>query len=107
MIPMSAFDGLLKNLLNRDTNEHYEPLGALAAKDLAEWTDIQACVDRLVLDMKEVEARKELFWTRLRRSQNLNRESLRIEDGIVYGCVETPKERPRVPELPDLPEGVE
>jgi hypothetical protein len=87
-----------------------EPVGALSSKDLKEWDDILNTSRTLKAAATELEARKDLFWARLRTS-NLalrDRETISIENGIVMGSLDKKIEdhRPDVPTLPELPDGV-
>jgi hypothetical protein len=94
-----------------NTDDNMEPVGALSPKDLKEWNSIMDTSRNLKAAATELEARKDLFWARL-RTGNLSlrdRETISIEKGIVMGSVDKKIEDPvpEVPQLPELPEDAE
>ena len=95
---LRALFGMLRDMSNESMR--YEPLAVLSEEQQKEWRSINKMHEDSDLLEKESRARADLFWVGVRRAlgQDKNRESLKIEDGMVYGNV---KEEATPP--PDLP----
>jgi hypothetical protein len=63
--------------------------------------DILKNFTRLRMETEDQEARKTLFWNRLRRNSDLNRNHLKIEDGVLYGSIDKISGHPDLPKLPE------
>jgi len=81
-------------------DEGYEPLATLSPEQRTEWVEIERLRDESQFMASEAQARSQLFWLRLERllkSSGIDSESLKVDDGIVYG---------RTPKVPDVPDGL-
>lgn len=105
MMGMSEeFGEMLRSLMRRDNTE-YEAIAQLSADQKKEWDECIQMLEEGEMIISEAKARKDLLWARIRRSllPNDNREYLKIEDGILWGSKDQPKEmlKEQPPQLED------
>jgi len=85
--------------------QEMEPVGTLNQKDLKEWQELNERGMALEAEKRELTARRELFWARLRKANPSlrDRDSIQIEaPGIVMATKEKAVNAP--PDLPIFPE---
>jgi hypothetical protein len=86
--------GFLKGLTGNQPE--FEPLATLSDAQYAEWKEVERLATEADLTTKEAEARRELFWIRLRRALGPegDRDGLRVEDRLVLGSKRVQTEKP-------------
>ena len=100
---MEGFEAMLRKMLQKE-NIEYEVIAQLTTDQKKEWDEVQKLLADAESMIGEAKARKDLFWIRIRKLLGQNdREHLKIEDGLLWGNKDVPKELPAVfpPKLED------
>lgn len=86
------FHDFLRNMIAGGTQE-YEPICSLNEELQTEWDEIVKLGKKAESLFIEAKAKKELFWLKAKKNlspKDADRNTLKIEDGIIYGTIDTP-----------------
>lgn len=93
---MDDFKEFLRGVMNRSIEEqNMEPLGPLDPEDQKELDEVDEMLTTARDMAMEAKARKELLWIKIKRKltkEDANRDTLRIDNGMLYGSVIEGKE---------------
>jgi hypothetical protein len=102
---MEGWKEMLGRMMGKE-NQKFEAVATLSKEQKDEWNACQRLMQDAELMLEEGKARKDLLWSRIRRALPIDvrdRETLKIENGVLWASVDEPKEQ-SVGELPQLPQ---
>jgi hypothetical protein len=85
----TPFEGLFQQFMPINASpQQYEPIAPLSKKDAEAWDKLQYDIEKAKSLVKEVEAKRILFWAKIEKKLKMYDRSLMIEGGMIMAVVE-------------------